>query len=73
MVSGLDRARPYRAHTRDRFRRLHAEFDQKPRRYRAGTSKSSAAMDQHVKPTAAGARELFTGDIPLLLKLLVWN
>jgi Terminase small subunit len=27
LIKGLDRARAYRAHARDRFRRLHAEFD----------------------------------------------
>ena len=49
----------------DRRLRLHAEFNQKPRRYRAGPSEPSAAMNQHVGATAQDRAQLFTGDIPL--------
>ena len=34
----------------DRFRQLHAKFDQQARCYRASKPKPSAAMDQDVEP-----------------------
>jgi hypothetical protein len=73
LLRGLYRVRPYRPHACDRFRRLHADLDQKPRRYRTGTSESSAAMDQHVTPTAQERANLFAGDLPLVFKSLVRN
>jgi hypothetical protein len=52
LIVSLDRSRSYRAHTVDRFRRLHAKFDQQARCYRASTPKPSAAMDQDVELAA---------------------
>jgi hypothetical protein len=46
----------YSAHPCDRCFWRHTEFDQKPRCYRAGSSKSSAAMDQHVEAVASPLR-----------------
>src|ERR1700726_1382768 len=73
LIRGFDGGCPYRAVTCQFFRRLHAQLDQKQRLYRTGASESSAAMDQHVTPTAQDPANFFAGDLPLLFKSLVRN